>query len=124
MFCRDEVPLHVCVNDAHKNKSSYNNLVSQDLIKHTSPEHQDYLQLHMALSKLENVAYQLNEKKRSSEEKLAASVILSKLRIKNPASVLLRQDDVSEVVSKIRGYYKQDLVTYPKANKERYNESF
>ena len=53
----------------------------------------------MALSKLENVAHQLNEKKKNCETRHAAKIILTKLKIKNPNSILLRQDDVSEVVS-------------------------
>ena len=69
------------------------------MIKHTSTEHADYLPLHMALSKLENVAHQLNEKKKNCETRHAAKIILTKLKIKNPNSILLRQDDVSEVVS-------------------------
>lgn len=72
----------------------------QDLIKHTPPDHDDYMKLNIALSKLENVAYQLNEKKRASEEKLAAEVILTKLWGSKHVteSVLLRQDDVVEMV--------------------------
>ena len=71
------------------------------MIKHTSTEHADYLPLHMALSKLENVAHQLNEKKKNCETRHAAKIILTKLKIKNPNSILLRQDGGgrSEMVS-------------------------
>ncbi|KAF6032695.1 hypothetical protein EB796_009036 [Bugula neritina] len=77
----------------------------KDLIKHTPPDHDDYMKLNIALSKLENVAYQLNEKKRASEEKLAAEVILTKLWGSKHVteSVLLRQDDVVEMVYNSNG---------------------
>lgn len=69
------------------------------MIKSTPPAHDDYNELRRALTVLENLAFQLNEKKRSSEEKLAAKVMLSKLGIKNSGtSTLIRQDDVTEQV--------------------------
>lgn len=72
------------------------------MIHNTHTDHTDYLNLNIALSKLETVAHQLNERKRSSEKRLAASVILSKLLPRNTDhsdSILLRQDDVTEIVS-------------------------
>lgn len=71
----------------------------KDLIKYTSRDHPDYLDLLHALTTLESIAYELNERKRSSEEKLAAKVVLKKLDIKPAAedSYLVRQDDVERV---------------------------
>ena len=86
-----------------KIKLASNFLYWQDLLKHTPTDHDDNLPLYLALSKLENVAYQLNEKKRTSEERLAAHLLLNKLskntELKHCKSVLYRQDDVMEMVN-------------------------
>ncbi|XP_067946272.1 rho guanine nucleotide exchange factor 10-like isoform X2 [Watersipora subatra] len=83
----------------------------KDLLKNTPTDHDDHLKLYLALSRLENVAYQLNVKKRTSEERLAARLLLSRIsksnEMKNPDSILFRQDDVNEVTHGSGGTSKE-----------------
>ena len=69
------------------------------MIKHTPPEHADYLCLQTALTKLENIANQVNELKRKHEIDEVSKQLQDENKIKHKESrTLIRQDDVVEVV--------------------------
>ena len=72
----------------------------QDILKHTPKNHHDRENLQEGLTGIENVAHQLNEGKRRSEQKFHGQEILSKLSTKIAAdkkAYLIRQDDVKQL---------------------------
>ncbi|KAL3862085.1 hypothetical protein ACJMK2_008080 [Sinanodonta woodiana] len=75
-------------------------MIVKDLLKYTPRDHMDRERLQEALTELENVAHQLNERKRMSEQIFHGQRIMNKLGLKaiGDAQVyLLRQDDVQQL---------------------------
>ena len=69
-------------------------------MKHTPRNHHDRENLQEGLTGIENVAHQLNEGKRRSEQKFHGQEIISKLSAKLPPdkkAYLIRQDDVKQL---------------------------
>ena len=72
----------------------------QDLLKHTPRNHHDRENLQEGLTGIENVAHQLNEGKRRSEQKFHGQEIIHKLSPKlspDKNAYLIRQDDVKQL---------------------------
>ena len=72
----------------------------QDILKHTPKNHHDRENLQEGLTGIENVAHQLNEGKRRSEQQFHGQEIISKLSTKIAAdkkAYLIRQDDVKQL---------------------------
>lgn len=81
-------------------------LYEQDLLHHTGHGHPDRMSLQLALTQLESLAELLNERKRESEQSQAfremlraVSGKLSAKHIGDNNRCLLRQDDVTQMVS-------------------------
>lgn len=78
----------------------------QDLIKYTSPDHTDYVILQMAQASIEEIAEFLNEAKKQAEQIAIVHYLSSRIdklpfRLKETQQVLLRQDSVTWLVSKL-----------------------
>ncbi|KAL5015085.1 hypothetical protein ScPMuIL_009355 [Solemya velum] len=71
----------------------------QDILKYTPPHHHDRRALQSALTELENVAHNLNERKRENEQHFKAQQLLNKMNLKFPVGHrrLIREDDMEEV---------------------------
>ncbi|XP_041377385.1 rho guanine nucleotide exchange factor 10-like protein [Gigantopelta aegis] len=83
-------------------------MLLQDLLKYTPRNHHDRVALQLALTELENVTHQLNERKRRSEQQFLAHQITSQVirqinQIANRPMLerpkrLIRQDNLEQVV--------------------------
>ena len=72
----------------------------QDILKHTPRNHHDREHMQEGLTGIENVAHQLNEGKRHSEQKFHGQEILAKLSARlqpDKKAFLIRQDDVKQI---------------------------
>lgn len=85
------------------------NLFLQDLLGNTSQGHPERMSLQLALSQLEQLAEQLNERKREAEQVQAFRSTMRSLSAKLPHAAhhhksLIRTDDVTQLVSAILNY--------------------
>ncbi|KAK3591048.1 hypothetical protein CHS0354_026061 [Potamilus streckersoni] len=82
-------------------------LILKDLLKYTSDDDVYKPQLHDCLALLEHAGYQLNERKRRSEQTLQAQSLYTKLKLRPNAERgshwLIRQDDVRQLSSETNG---------------------
>ena len=73
-------------------------------MKLTPKDHQDRLQLQIALTELDTLTHRLNETKRDSENRLEAKRLLSQIggrhsfRLDHQDVSMIRHDDIVEVV--------------------------
>ena len=95
----------------------------QDILKHTPRNHHDREHMQEGLTGIENVAHQLNEGKRHSEQKFHGQEILAKLSARlqpDKKAFLIRQDDVKQISEvKIKtSIYSNTCVKRPLKNRQ------
>lgn len=90
----------------------------QDLLKHTPQGHHDRMSLQLALTQLESLAEMLNERKREAEQTQAFREMLRHVSAKFSSARpltdgnrhLLREDNVTQLVSQTNTYSHVDLL--------------